>query len=292
MTTMTPAPPPGPHDRHDAAAEARAAHLNLISFNRAMTRYCTKGVLEERGGAVLCAGGSWIPVVQNGAFRTDDAFDATELVARAETFFGGLARGFTVKVRDNGEDEDLRRACDEAGLVAFGDAAPEMLCRAPLPELRPAEGLSVRWVDDETTLADFAAVNAEAYATYGMPAEVLGELFDDPAQVLADDALHIVVVRRGDAPVATALLYESDGTAGLQWVGTVPAARGAGLGALVTTLTTNLAFERGATSCSLQASPMGAPVYLALGYETAWHYAEYVRWPRPPAAADGRAGAQ
>jgi hypothetical protein len=63
----------------------------------------------------------------------------------------------------------------------------------------------------------------------------------------------------------------------------VPAARGAGLGALVTVAVTNLAFARGAASCSLQASPMGASVYQRLGYETAYHYEEYVRWPKPAA---------
>ena len=86
--------------------------------------------------------------------------------------------------------------------------------------------------------------------------------------MLADPAASIVVARRDDQPVATAMVYESDGVASLQWVGTVPAARGTGLGALVTVAVTNLAFARGASSCSLQASPMGASVYRRLGYET------------------------
>jgi hypothetical protein len=281
-TPPTPPPEPSPDSPVTGAAESRIAHLNLIAFNRALTRWSTKGALEEGGGAVLCAGGSWIPVVANGAFRTDDTIDATELVARADAFFTGLARGFSIKVRDSGEDEDLRQACEAAGLVAFGEATPEMICPAPLPDLGPGDGFSARWIEDEAGLADFVAINAEAYGTYGMPAEVQGELFDDPARVLADDAAHVVVVRRGDEPVATAMVFESDGTASLQWVGTVPGARTSGLGALVTALATNLAFSRGASSCSLQASPMGAPLYRALGYETVWHYAEYVRWPKPP----------
>ena len=92
-----------------------------------------------------------------------------------------------------------------------------------------------------------------------------------------------MVASRADEPIATAMTYESDGVASLQWVGTVPGARTAGLGALVTVRATNLAFEHGASSCTLQASPMGEPLYLQLGYETLYHYGEFVRWPTPPA---------
>ncbi len=262
---------------------AQLAQRNLIAFNRALTRWGSRGQLEEGGGVVLCAGGTWIPVVANAAFRSDETLDGAELLARADAFFGGLARGFAVKVRDSGEDEDLRAACVAAGLAAFGEATPEMICTSPLPDLAPSAGVTARWVDDEEGVADFLAVNAEAYGTYGLPGEVLGDLFDQTAELLSDDAAHVVVARRDGEAVATAMTFESDGVASLQWVGTLPAARGAGLGAYLTTLATNLAFERGASSCTLQASPMGAPIYRDLGYETIWHYAEYVRWPRPPA---------
>ena len=57
---------------------------------------------------------------------------------------------------------------------------------------------------------------------------MLFDVFDEPGAVLADPAAFIVVARRGDEPVATAMVYESDGVASLQWVGTVPAARTAG----------------------------------------------------------------
>ncbi len=87
------------------------------------------------------------------------------------------------------------------------------------------------------------------------------------------------VASKGDDPVATALVYESDGAATVQWVGTLPGARTSGLGALVTVWVTNLAFRRNASSVSLQASPMGAPIYLKLGYETVHHHVEYVRMP-------------
>ena len=123
-----------------------------------------------------------------------------------------------------------------------------------------------------------------AYATYGLPPETMAELCDRPVALVDDPAAHLVLARRGPEPIATAMVYESDGVAGVQWVGTVPDARTRGLGALVTTWVTNLAFDRGASSVNLQASPMGEPVYLRLGYETIYHYREYVRWARPPRA--------
>jgi GNAT superfamily N-acetyltransferase len=270
-----------PADPTESSPE-RLSQQNLIAFNRALTRWASRGALEEGGGAVLCAGGSWIPVVANCAYRSDDTLEGGELIARADAFFGGLARGFSIKVRDSGEDDDLRGACKAAGLDVFGAPVPQMLRRSPLPEAPDTGDVTVRVVDDEAGLEGFLAVNAEAYATYGMPGEAIPDLFDRTSAVLEDPAAHFVLARRDDAPVATAMIFESDGVASLQWVGTVSAARGAGLGALVTTAATNLAFARGASSCSLQASPMGAPIYLRLGYETAYHFSEHVRWPKPP----------
>lgn len=261
--------------------EAALGQRNLIAFGRAMTRWASKGALEESGGAVLCAGGSWLPVVANNAYRSDDSLPGPELVTRAEAFFATLARGYSVKVRDTGQDDDLRRACEAAGLETFGEPVPEMLVRAPLPEHPGVDGVEVRVVVDESGLTDFVAVNAAAYGTYGMPAEVLPGLFDEVQTFLEDSAAHVVVASRDDKPVAAAMTFASDGVASLQWVGTLPTERGVGLGALVTIEATNLAFDYGASWCSLQASPMGEPVYRALGYETIYRYSELVRWPRP-----------
>ena len=258
---------------------AALGHRNLIAFSRAITRWGSRGALEESGGAVLCAGGTWIPVVANGAFRTDDALEGDELIDRADAFFGRLARGYSVKIRDSGEDDDLSAACEARGLEAFGEPVPQMIRDTPLPTVDPADGVSLRLVDDDDGVRDFITVNAAAYGTYGMPAEVLSDLFDQTAVLVEDPAAHIVVASRGGEPLATAMVYESDGVAGLQWVGTVPTARTGGLGALVTVAATNLAFAHGASSCTLQASPMGAPLYLRLGYETIYFYSEHVRWP-------------
>jgi hypothetical protein len=260
--------------------DVELCHRTLIAFNRGMTTWASRGSLDEGAGVVLCAGGTWIPMVANTAFRLEATVPPEELVERADRFFGDMSRGFTVPVRDNGEDEDLRQACVAAGLELFGSETPDLVCTAPLPAVAAPAGVVVRAIADEDDVHAITGVLAAAYSTYGMPDAVLASLFDQPAAVLADPALHVVLASRDDEPIATAMVYESDGAASVQWVGTVPGARRSGLGALVTIVVTNLAFDRGATSVSLQASPMGAPVYLGLGYEKMHSHFEYVRLPK------------
>ena len=103
-------------------------------------------------------------------------------------------------------------------------------------------------------------------------------------RVLSTDPAASIVVAHGDEP-RLRRRWPTRATGWPACSGSAPCpppARG-GLGALVTVAPTNLTFEHGASSCSLQASPMGESVYRRLGYETMYHYAEYVRWPKPPA---------
>jgi ribosomal protein S18 acetylase RimI-like enzyme len=273
------APPP----RADAstAEEARLAYANLIAYSRATTTWCLRGSFEDAECVLAYAGGSWIPVNCNGAFRTDESVPPAELIGRADTFFAGRKRGYTVKVRDTGQDDDLEAFCTAAGLVAFGETFPEMICREPFADVTPPDGIELRPVTDERGLLDFMAVNGDAYSIYGLPPEVFTDSFDLPAQVLGDDDAAIVVAYRGEQPVSAALTYSSDGIASLQWVGTVAAARQMGLGRAMTQRVTNLAFERGAARVTLQASEMGEPVYTKLGYETLYRYQNYCRWEAP-----------
>jgi hypothetical protein len=263
--------------------EARLAYATLIAYSRATTTWCRRGSFEEDGGVLSYAGGSWIPVNCNGAFRLDDSVPAAELIDRADAFFARRKRGYTVKIRDTGQDDDLATVCAAEGLVAVGEPFPEMICRQPFTDLSPPDGVTIRLVADEQGLLDFTAVNADAYAVYGMPPEVFVDSFDQPDQLLADDDAAMVVAYRGAVPLAAALTYRSDGIASLQWVGTVAEARQLGLGRSITQAVTNLAFERGAATVTLQASEMGEPVYRKLGYETLYRYVNHCRWEAPAA---------
>jgi len=204
------------------------------------------------------------------------------LVRRADAFFAERGRGYTIKVREDDEaDADLRRACLEAGLVAFGEPAPEMVCRRRVRAPGPPSGVEIRRITTEAGVADFAAVDADAYSTYGMPLETLPELLSRPDRFLSAPHVTAFVAYGEDGPLAAALTLLSHGIAGVYWVGTVERARGRGLAEAVTATATNLAFDRGAPLCTLQASPMGAPIYTRMGYVAVYRYENLVRFTSP-----------
>ena len=242
-----------------------------------MTRW-GEGRLEERDGVVLYATGSTLPMLLNGVHRLHDDVAATDVVRRADEFFAALGRGYCVMIRDTGQDDDLQAACEAAGLVAFGDPGPQMVCRSRLEDRPPDEGVEVRVVTTPEDVADFGAVNAQAYATYGMPADVVPALISRPDRFLATPSLISVVGYSGGEPVAAAQTLLSHGIAGVYFVGTIEAARGRGLGEAVTRAVTNAAFDAGATANSLQASVMGEPIYRRMGYEEIYRYSTLVRF--------------
>jgi len=80
----------------------------------------------------------------------------------------------------------------------------------------------------------------------------------------------------GGRPVGAATLYVSDGFAGIYNVGTVPDARGHGIGRAVTAAALRAGQARGVGTAILSSSPLGLPVYRQLGFSEVGHIASYV----------------
>jgi GNAT superfamily N-acetyltransferase len=245
-------------------------HLNLIDSSRQLFELDPGASVEAGSGWLLGAGSSSHPVISNAAFRGDDSLDAGEFIARARDFFDARGRGFSVWIRgDQREDQDLAAAVAAAGLQLVY-AMPEMVLEAPVDELPLPSGAELRQISEAGQAEDYWRIATASYASLGFPAEVFG-WYSNHAGLLAENVAAFIAYLDGE-PVSIAMTIVSHGIAGIYWVGSLEQARGKGLGRAVTAAATNAGFALGAQVASLQASPMGKPIYEAMGYETVFDY--------------------
>lgn len=250
--------------------DAHRAHLNLIESSRQLFELDPGAEVEAGPGWVFGAGSATHPVISNAAFRSEDGVDAANLIARAREFFSARGRGFSIWGRAGvAADDGLFAAAEAAGLKDVY-AMPEMVLCAPAKERPLPPGAELRRLATAEQAADYWRVATASYASLGFPAEVFAG-YRDHAPLLRENVAAFVA-HLDDEPVAIAMTIVSDGVAGIYWVGTLEAARGRGLGHAVTAAATSAGFALGAEIASLQASPMGRPIYEAMGYETIFEY--------------------
>src|SRR6478735_10798075 len=233
---------------------ARACRLNFLEFCRELARWSgPDGVVEERDGVLLWATASEFPISLNGVARLDPETPAARVIEVGDEWFGPRNRGFTVNAVD-GPDDDLAAAAEVAGLLVMRDS-PQMLIDAPVAPPEPEDGIGLEWVGDATGIARFTEIVDTSYQSLGAPPDAIRVSIVDADRVLAPH-IETVLAVIGGVPVACAQLLLSHGMGGIYYVGTLEAARGRGLGELVTRAVTARGFERGAAVVGLQASPM------------------------------------
>jgi ribosomal protein S18 acetylase RimI-like enzyme len=253
-----------------AADELQRAHLNLVDSSRQFFELDPDAAIEAEPGWLFGAGSASHPVISNAAFRRDNDVDAEDFVARAKDFFAARERGFSIWVRAGEvDDRDLAAAAEAVGFQAVYET-PEMLLgtESPVEPLPP--GVELRRLSSESEAPDFWHVAVTAYSSLSFPPEVFAG-YTNHAGLLAENVAAFIAYLDGE-PVSIAMTLVSHAVAGIYWVGSLEPARGQGLGRAVTAAATNAGFAMGATIASLQASPMGKPIYAKLGYETAFDY--------------------
>jgi GNAT superfamily N-acetyltransferase len=125
---------------------------------------------------------------------------------------------------------------------------------------------AVEQVTDAAGLDAFLEVMAGAYgwADDGR-SSVWADLYHSPL-IPSDPPWWHVVVRRDGQPAACASLFTTEGYAFVTNVGTIPAARGAGLGTTATLAVLDIARRLGYQRATLTASRMGRGVYARIGF--------------------------
>lgn len=214
------------------------------------------------------------PVVWNGALLTADPTDPAAVLARADDFFQRAGRGYgfwIVASRDVRMASHLR----ETGFDQFADD-PHMI--ASVNELPPLPRLGVRLttVATEADRRSFVECASQSFHDLGVTPAIWPSVYPSLESVRGDDVV-TVVATDSTRPVAAAMGYLDRGVCEVIHVGTVPPARGRGLGAAVTTFVVAEAAERGATHAVLQSTKMGLEVYRRLGFREIDRYQLFLR---------------
>jgi GNAT superfamily N-acetyltransferase len=256
---------------------AGACHANCIEMARVGARLSgAAGELVERDGVLLFATGSDFPVIANGAYRLDPDVPADTVIDIADTWFGDRGRGWSLGTTSwADQDRDLVDAAVARGLMTVTDM-PAMVCDARLDDAVVPDGIDLRVVTTQAEAEAYLAMSDQAYTSLGLPAGVISAMAARPVGM--PPWLVSMGAFDGDTLVSGAQLLFSHGIAGVYLVGTAEAARGRGLAELVTRAVTNLGFDRGAPLVTLQASPMGEPIYRRMGYREWYRFANHARF--------------
>ena len=249
------------------------AHRTLASVLKETAHRCG-GVVREEDGLLLVAGNHPCPVLVNSALRTG-SMDAKEVLRRSKAFFGELGHGWETWIREEA-DADLQQAAETSGLRA----APELIGMVldSSPDLRDVpRDVEFCRVSAAPGVKDFANVAAEGFQEEAPGlSDLILSVFSEPGSLIAPDTAALVVRYRGE-PAATAMTMVKRDVAWIGWVATRPEFRGRGLGRLATIAAARAGFSLGAKLASLEATAMGVPVYIRLGFREILRYRNY--WP-------------
>lgn len=270
-----------------------AGDRNLADVLRLYGRTAPGAVMEDDGGLLLLSSlPSWPAPYHNGAFRLDRSLPAAEVLGRAAAFFDGRASGYCVWIAAHA-DGDLEDAALSAGYAPISpEGTPRMALGHPLARAVPPPGVTLEEVVDDGGRRAYLAVTVEAYAESFLPFDAARTNLATLASVCAPN-VRAVVAHVDGRPVAAAMVVASGPGAGgpgsgpgtgaagperwvasVQLVGTVPSARGRGLGELCTRWAVGAGFELGATAMVLEASEAGDPLYRRMGFAEVSRY----RW--------------
>lgn len=142
---------------------------------------------------------------------------------------------------------------------------------SPIPSLpdSPAE-LKIRAVVGESELRDFQTTAEQGFGMpLSLPQHLASPRFRD------HPAVSMFVGYIDGRPVATSCLITTGPVAGIYWVSTLEEFRGRGFGAAMSAHAVRVGQSLGCDMATLQASPMGRPVYARMGFEVTDDYRNY-----------------
>lgn len=209
------------------------------------------------------------PVTILAPARVDDIVDAV-------TWLRSLEMAVTLRVRIDVDDQRVTDAAVRLGLERepWEERAMALWPLPDGPGTTP-HGLRIDQATPETLEVWYGALTA-GFGIHG------GDTFARdlvPASFAADPDVRLYGGIFEGRPVASSMAIRSHHAVGVYSVGTAESARGRGIGTALTRAAVDAGHAWGSTAAVLQASEMGEPVYLAIGFVEVTRYVTYAEAP-------------
>jgi GNAT superfamily N-acetyltransferase len=242
-----------------------ASHENFAGCYRKLAEHCAGGDVREADSVFAFATGLPLALfngcIVTGPARPDEVVPALEWFASRDLPYRGWVVPELVP--------RLRDVFAAHGLDLEPEPYPGMVLN-PVPAVpAPAAGVEV----EAAGLEEFWQVSIDG----GAPPDLARRFI--PPSFAADPAVQLFVGRLDGRAVGTSIAIQTETASGIVAVGTLPEARRRGVGAAVSWAAVSAGVEHGHGTIVLQASPMGFPVYAAMGFRTVVPYAAFSRTP-------------
>jgi GNAT superfamily N-acetyltransferase len=245
---------------------ADAADQNLAVHATWATRHLPNARVRESRAVVLVDSGLPCDTYNFICRARLGSAGAREEIRGAIDFFGESGHPFSWWLGPGATPDHLGELLQEAGLAEAETELAMSLDLAALGPIPPAPaGFEIRRVRSQADLDILAPLLA---ANWDPPDSHVLRYFQLAAsQLLAPNSAQWYYLGWLDGvPVATAELTVGGGVVGLYGIGTIPAARGKGIGSLMTAAPLHDARRLGHTTAILQAAEAGQNLYARLGF--------------------------
>ena len=228
------------------------------------------------------------------------AFEPATVERRLDEILAAVdARGATVLwwYAPDPQPDDLRDRVLRRGFDHVDDTAAMAMDLARLPErVPPPDATRIDRVDDAAAVDAYVRVVIRSMEIdhWPLPPDATRIRTDYIRFRLGDDLSRRFVAFLDGEPVATSRLSMAGGVAGLYSMVTLPHARRRGIGLATAHRALLAGRDAGMRIAALQATDMGFPIYVRLGFEELFTYemlARPAQQARPPAAGHERPAA-
>lgn len=243
------------------------AEANLLRAARVWAEASMDGGVRGRPGMLVTRSRVGIRSF-NQVFLTGELPDRAEL-KEVISEYAGVGLRFRLRLRQELEGS-LSPILVGLGMTQLGGIPCMALIGSPSPRSSPRE-LEIQEVVDEQGLSSHVRVVAQAFE---WPPDELAKVFTP--SLLRRSGWRGYVGYVNDQAVATSQLVMGEGAAGVYYVATLAGWRRRGFGEALTRHALSEGQRYGCSITSLQASPMGHPIYEQMGFKDVGRYVTYV----------------